>query len=658
MPFVDPPWNVTVDDGTAARCDLPANTLPGPVYVGDDPGPGTLSYRFFAFFFPPRPVPEFVGDPRDRLRSTVSEDLGSLLDAVEAIPVDLGFDVAFTNAVHQEPAQLMAYRELTRATDSPTVDLAVYPRPQQNTVMEEQFSGVTVLSRLATWYPPRWYGTVTELGIPNTDGAATAQAVITALLTGWANMQPWLSFKPVPDLRMPTGAAPSEYGPTDGLVTTETVTIRQDEEHRATALDILRDLLSPFPGTIARQDSEGDLVIIPLHGPDADETPQVTIRDFDAYSVSTGKPDPFSTWNRAIFTAVGGLTRSDDVPVMQPAWFQVGSNYQLGRDTWFEPPNDRVNLQPNIRAGHTAYQQSLSMGQFNQQRPNIWPVAEDAIAAGAGIGLFIDNVNNPTITAAWRRYSGTNLEDSGTATVDLITYVIPFDGTWRDAWRVTIPITFGPDIRLTIRARWNEQAGGIELAFGENNQMESGCFDGCEGWVIEFTLNDNSVAYAELGETTGQFGFVGDSLPTEAGGDAVMESQAAYGVREKRVTIRGYALDASLLTEAARGFVLHNITPRVTREVELSLGAQGVTFDTIGRLVELPSGERGVLNGLTYSDEFTNGAWSKVARVQLRDMTAAGAIPTNPFQNAITDTAGVVLTDTSGNPITVTIGDE
>lgn len=91
----------------------------------------------------------------NRVRSSVSEDLGSLLDAVEAIPVDLGFDVAFTNAVSQEPAQLMLYRELTRATDSPTVDLVVYPRPQQNTVMEEQFSGVTVLSRLATWYPPR-----------------------------------------------------------------------------------------------------------------------------------------------------------------------------------------------------------------------------------------------------------------------------------------------------------------------------------------------------------------------------------------------------------------------------------------------------------------------------------------------------------------------
>ncbi len=597
---------------------------------------------------PPQPV----GDPRDRLRSAASEDLGSLLDAVEAIPVDLGFDVAYTNAVHQEPAVRTRYRELTRATDSPVVDLMVYPRPRQNSQMEEQFDGVTLLSRLATWYPPRLYGTVTELGIPNDGGTSTTQQVITGLLTWWATLQPWLTYKPVPDLRMPTGGNYSD--PTEGRVTTDTVTLAQERDDRSTALDILHDLLSPFPGTVVRQDSDGDLVIVSVYGPDADAAPVVAVRPFDAYSVSTGKPDPFTTINRATFTAVGGRARTDHVPVMQPAWFQVGSNYRLGNLAgWFEPPEapaDRLNLQPP-RQGHDILQESLSSGQFGLQRPDIWPVSPDAIPAGIGIGLR-DDQPAPTITTMWRVFGpGGGFAFDGEGTVTQIQSIVPFDGTWGDLVHLTFDM-----YRLTIRGRWNQNAGGVELSLS-NATFEANCWAGCWTAIVEITLNDSSTAYAEAGQTSVTFGLVedGHNLPSESGGNAILESQEAFGIRERTISVRGYALDAETLTAAARGYVLHNITPRVTRELELSLGAQGVVFDTIGRLVELPSGERGILSGLTYSDEFTSGAWSKTARVQLRDMTGPGAIPPNPFENAMTDTRGAVFTDTSGAPITITL---
>ena len=662
MPLLSPPWGTPVfgEEGTwhstAARSMTEGQPY-GLSFEGDGPWEWGIQYTFLALVFGSgEPPPQPVGDPRDRLRSAASEDLGSLLDAVEAIPVDLGFDIAFTNAVWQEPAQLMAYRELTRATDSPDVDLMVYPRPQQNTMMEEQFSGVTVLSRLASWYPPRWYGTVAELGIPNTDGASTAQQALEALLTYWGTLQPWLSHKPVPDLRMPTGGTYED--PTEGVATTNTMTIRQDDEQRASALDILHDLLSPFPGTVVRQDSDGDLSIVPVYGPDADSE-ALALRAFDLYSVSTGKPDPFTTINRATFTATGSLTRQEDVPVMQPAWFQIGSLYQFGRATWFEPPGDRLNLQP-VPDGNPAdaLQETFQFTTpFARQRPNLWPMAEDAIPAGGGIGLFLNMVNNPVITCAWRRYNGNSLEDSGTTPVDLITYVIPFDGIWRDAFRVRVNAASGEEMTVTMRARWNQDAGGVEFDMGTPMNLQSSCILGCRGWVFEFTLNDSSVAYDEAGQTSVTFGLVenGDSLPTESGGNAIQDSQDAFGIRERTITVRGYALDADALTAAARGYVLHNITPRVTRELELSLGAAGVVFDEIGHLIQLPSGETGILTGLTYSDEFTNGAWSKTARVQLRDMTAAGAIPPNPWAGALTNTRGDVLTDTSGAPITTTV---
>lgn len=612
---------------------------------------------FTSLIIPPGPEPA-MQDPRDRLRSTVSEDLGSLLDAVEAIPVDAGVDVAFTGAVSLEPAVLTTFREVTRATDSEVVDLRYYPRPKQNSVMEEQFDGVTLLSRLASWYPPRWYGTVVEKGIPNADGSSTAQDVIEALLTSWETLQPWLSHKPVPDLRMPTGSPPGDYGPEDGLVTTDTVTI-DPGDNPPSALDILHDLLSPFPGTVVRQDSDGDLTIVPVYGPDADAEPVVRIRDFDTYSVSTGKPDPFTTINRATFTASGGLTRQDHVQVMQPAWFQIGSVHQFGLTTWFEPPGDRINLQTPRGGGVLQWHlENRNSAQFTRQTPELWPIAPDSIPAGPGISLQDDN-GDPTVTCAWRRYNGDNLEDSGTTTVQLGGAFIPFTGGWVTAFKATATAVSGESITCTMRARWNEAARGIEWQLGSPMSLESSCFMGCRGWVFEFTLNDDSIAYDEATPISATFGITdhGDTLPTEGGGNAIADSQAAYGVRERTIAVRGYALDLTTLAAAARGYVLHNITPRVTRELELSLGAQGVVFDTIGHLVELPSGERGIFNGRTYSDEFSGtGRWGVSARVQLRDMTAPGAISTDPFANMLTSTDGTLLTDTSGVPIDLALG--
>lgn len=663
-PAWEPGWSAPTDGDddtgsdasflTAAYGPFPAGPI-GHIWTDGAPSSANGFDAFVLLFTGSEPATP-VGDPRDRLRSTASEDLGSLLDAVEAIPVDLGFDVALTNAVSLEPAVRTRYRELTRATDSETVDLMVYPRPRQNSVMEEQFDGVTVLSRLSTWYPPRFYGTVTELGIANTDGTSTAQQVLEGLLAYWTTLQPWLTYKPVPDLRMPTGGEYSDPG--EGVAVTDTMTIKQDPEERSTwmsALDILHDLLSPFPGTVVRQDSEGDLTIVPVYGPDADAIPAVVLRDFDLYSVSTGKPDPFTTINRATFVSTGSLTRQEWVPVMQPAWFQIGSGIQFGRDTWFPPPGDRVNLQPPPSDAVDTLQEGLSAGApFTRQLPQLWPLAVDAIPAGDGISLHDDH-NDPLVTCAWRRYNGDNLEASGTETVTLGGNVIPFSGQWVTAFSVTAGATSGETMRVTMRARWNGAARGIEWQLGTPMYLESSCILGCRGWVFEFTLNDASVAYSEAGQTSVTFGIVesGDSLPTEDGGNAIQDSQDAFGVRERTITVRGYALSLESLSAAARGYVLHNITPRVTREIELSLGAQGVVFDTIGRLVELPSGETGILNGLTYSDEFTSGSWSKTARIQLRDMTGPGAVPPNPWASALTDTTGNVFTDTTGAPITL-----
>lgn len=665
MPIITPPWLNPVpgpEDTWHEAADrlMTQGQAYGPTYVGDDWEHG-IHYTMLLLTFGGEAPPPPVGDPRDRLRSHVSEDLGSIMDAVEVIPVDAGISLAHTNAVSVEPAELTAFREATRDTQSAVVDMVYYPRPRQNTVMEEQFDGITVLGRLQTWYPPRWFGTVADLGIPNTDDASTPQQVITALLTFWSTLQPWLSFKPVPDLRLNTGSTPDEYGPDEGIATTETVTISQDPSRRSNALEILRNLLSPFPGTVVRQDSDGDLIIVPAYGPDADEEPINVIRDFDAYSVSTGKPDPFSTYNVATINARGGLTRDDKVPIMQPAWFQIGHNSQFGRPTWFEPPGDRLNLQPPQRASSDTLQEELpALAAMNRQLPNPWPASPDRIPAGEGIRLWDENWGDPVITAAWARYVGNTLDGSGPANVQLINPTIDFTGVWRDYIRVWATATSGEVMYVIMRARWRDDIapnGGVEWALGDR-YLTSSCFLGtCRGWVFEITLNDLSVGYSEAPDINVTYGLTdnGDFIPDVDGNNAILVSQTAFGTREKQISMTGYALDVATLTEAARGHLLHSITPRVVRELELSAGAAGITFDTMGRLVELPSGERGVLTGRTYQDEFSGaGAWSVTARVELKDMTAPGAVPPNPLAGALTTTDGVVFTTTAGVPMTLT----
>lgn len=588
---------------------------------------------------PPTPLP---GSPfqssGDRLRSSFSESVGSLLESVEARPVDARAGEDFTNAQALEPAVRTQFREVTRARNAPP-DFSYYPRPRQNTMEENQYEGITILSRLATWYPPTMFDTAVNLGIVGA-GAATAQQVVQHVLDQWAGLLPWLTVAPVPDLRLRKEFYnPGSYGPSDGLVTTETVTIDQSGENRRDALTVLHDLLSPFPGTIVRQDSAGVLRIVPIYGPDADSTPALTLdEDWDLYSVSRGRPDPFSVKNRATVTNTS-FERGEEVALMQPAWFQIGSNYQLGLDTWFEPPNDRLNLQEPY-GEDDVLQESLHFGQFSSQLPASWPMGSSSIAAGDGISLR-DGSNNPTITCAWRRYAGSSLQDSGTGTLTLLEDEIPFDGVFRDTFKWD-----EGSQTLIIRCRWDAVSKSVQFGLGAGN-LESGCITGCKGWVVEFTLNDSSVGYAAGASKSATFGVVddGDALPAESDtGNAILDSQNAFGVLESTIDIRGYDLDLTTLQQVARAYVLQNITPRATRDIELSSVGSRLSFDHMGRLVELPNGEQGYVVAVEYSDEFTTGAWSKTAQVQIANTDADGAVP-------VTD---VYYLDSNGEPYMTT----
>ncbi len=602
--------------------------------LADDP-PAELwfSYvRYEAGFDPPAPIYPGRQDARDRLRSAVSEDTGSLLDAVQAIPVDARVTEAYTRSQFLEPQVLTLWREALRDKDGPP-DFAYYPRPRQNVLEESQYDGVTVLSRLRNYYPPRVFATTAELGLPD---PATAQELVTFLLQQWAADVPWLTYKPVPDLRLRLpGFTPNDYGPEDGLVTSHVFAFPQGRDDRRDALTIIEDLLSPFPGAVARQASDGDLIIVTPYGPDADQTPFLRLSGHDAYSVSRGDPDPYSVTNRATYSSQG-WERHEEVATMQPAWFQVGWGGQFGRPTWYTPPGDRLNLQPTDD-GTGVLQESLDEhGPFNDQVPQLWPIASTAIPAGTGISLR-DGSSNPTITAAWSRYVGDSLDGTGTGTIVLLEDEIPFDGHWRTTFRFQETATSGEAIRITVDCRWNAILEGVEFRFRQPLNLHSTCFLGtCRGWVVEFTLNDSSVAYAPGSINTGTYGVIdtldpenSDVLPGEGGVNAIEVSQAAFGILEANVRIRGYVLRPDILAQIAQAHVVENITPKVTRELEISIfSGLRVQFDHIGRLTELPNTDVGHLTGVTYRDDFEADQLAKTTRVEVRDYAAPGAIDT------------------------------
>lgn len=644
MPVKDPPYTIHDDYSSymwIASRDVTSGQDLGGLYVGEDATPFTEYVLFLTFLVGQSGPSTAVQDATDRLRSVISEDTGSLLDSVEARVVDSSVSVDFTNAVTLEPLTLTNYRDALRATDSATVDATFYPRPVQNTSEEQQFDGITLLSRLASWYPPPIFDTVTNLGIVSS-GTATAQQVIQHVLDEWAAAASWFTAETVPDLRLRiNGYAPSDYTASDGVVQCETVTIAQDGDDRRTARQILDDLLSPFPSTIVRQNSSGNLAIVPVYGPDADETAHLTLTNDDLYSVSQGKPDPWLIKNRATASCTG-YARQDEVEVLQPAWFQVGSNYQMGKATWYSPPSDRLNLQPPPDGSDTL-QESLEFGDFGEQQPALWPVSSTNIPAGDGISLR-DGSNNPTITAAWSRYYDTNLQASGSGTLTLIRDDIPFDGEWRDTFRWDEGSQY-----IIMRARWNAARSGVQLSIGANF-LESTCITGCRGWVVEFTLNDSSVGYASGVRKSATFGIVddGDTLPSSTG-NAIDESQTAFGVLEANLNIRGYDLDVATLREIATAYVVENITPRVTRDLDVSTWGVGVTFDAIGRLIELPSGESGILTSVEYADDFTAKTLRRTARVQLKNSTGTGALD---------EAAETYVTTKSGNDYLATTAGE
>lgn len=582
-----------------------------------------------------------------RIRSSTSVDTGSLLDVAEALAQDVGFDVAHSLTVTFDPQVQTEFRELTRDLfDGPT-DLLVWPRPTQNAEVIHTAGGVTMLSLMATAWPPP---VLRDFGAPG----VTPQVAITAVLTAWrdSGLFPWFDFEPVPDLRtlVPELLKPSEYGPDDGVVPVRGILLPQLPDARVTMLDVIQNLLSPFPGATYRETGAGTFQIVPAYGPDADETPAVILHPEHVINVTEGRADPFLIRNRARVTSTG-IGHVPDASVMQPAWFQLGADALLGvtftewgtaPEPWFEVPDGYLNLQP----GDDLPRQAFPGGPLRGV-PDVWPLADGALPSNeVGVEL-IDSDGQVLIGVTGRQYRRGELQHQGTDWLQLET--VPGNGQWRNISHPEFPARFtipwdGSTRRLRVRRpgepnMWLEATArwvGNGVQFNLDPAASSLRYVGFNAWVYwtlaEFYLNDATGAVAETGtQITGEFGVLeaGDFVPGAEGSNAIEGSQARYGIREQTLHIRGYDIqDALVLKDIARGIVLRGLTPRVIRTANLTvLGSTQARNEHVGRLAALPNAEEGAMVGRQYTDNFTPpGAFAAAVQVEVLDPTGAGAI--------------------------------
>ena len=595
----------------------------------------------------PPPEPGVVGVP-DRLRCSITADSGSILASTRAVPFDASHSIAFNLLRRLPQVEPVGLREVTRAQDDPTADVSFLPRATQNSQSEHTYDGGTILTLMARAYPApivaRWDDPLVNL--PDN----LASSWLSWVFARWQTEFPWFDYEPVPDLRLAipgsTGIAlPSEYAPTIpvdrprpvGGIGTDMLVFRQDRDTRMSMLEMLEHLLSPFPGVIYYQISDGRLRLVPAYGPDADEEPVVTLTDHHVVDMTTGEPDALSLVNRA----TGGsraFIPTPETPVMQPAWFQVGPTAQYGSGNWYVPPPDRLNLQTHP-SGNTLQEELPPGAAFFNQANMTWPIAPNVFPGGTEVRL-VDADNTPLITCAWKLIQRSNDEviESGTTGLNLweSTMLVPFDGSEVLAfqWRVTVS---GHELQVNARMRWDASSQtvrirltGAFLSFNStpNIFVPAITYDA----IVEFTLNDESTAYVDSPGPTVTYGVVEDGhvIPTPGGGNAIADSQAAFGVVEARIDVRGYVLSADQMLGVLESHVLANLSPRATRDIRLGvLGSTQLLFDHRGRRVLLPDDSIGRITGVSYADDFVAETWGKAARVEVEIEGAPGQVGTD-----------------------------
>lgn len=513
-----------------------------------------------------------------RVRAAVSEDAGSLFQATQAVAVELGLSEAFAYGEDIPAGQLRPFRE---ALTPEEVAVSYYPLPTRNQEMLVTVEGETNLGRMASTYPERIMVPARDLPGQVND-RVTAQQAIQYVVAQWSAQHPWLVFEPIPDFRfvMPGAlAAPRQYyvdNPTAGVLTIGAVTIEQDGNSRRTMREILDEWVSVFPGTVLRQTSRGTIELVPRVGPDAPDGVAVTLGWRDLKGISDGTDDPRGVVNLCRVTSQGWEFREGEA-LASPSFVVFRGEGGLARSVLEAeevlPIDSRQEFQP--------------------WEPLRFSVLSTPAPITVDVGLTAFGSHHPTVASSFS-IEGTRSEQvtisAGQSRLVSITHTSRAQSVTA-RFRITRSVE-GDSITVTapngIPARATNPFGSTYLAY-------------------EVTLDVTGTGWARTNEAIeSEFGLVSDSLPGAGGGDALAESRAQYGERLATINSSVFQLTPEQARQIAESYVLWNINPRTIRDVQQSeWDPYPVKFDHIGRYVDLPTGERAVVENRAYSDSFS-----------------------------------------------------
>lgn len=516
----------------------------------------------------------------DRLRSSVSEDAGSLFQATQATAVEMGVSEAFPYGSALPSGVLRPFSE---ALTPELTAQRYYPLPTRNLEMLVTVDGETNLGRMARTIP----GSVMRpaASIPgNVNGLVTAQQAIQYIVNLWAAEHTWLVFEPIPDLRimLPEAIAdPRQYyldNPAAGILTIAAITIQQAEQQRRSMREILDEWLEIFTGTIVRQTSRGTIELVPRVGPDAPDGVAATLTWDDLLALSDGEDDPSGVTNRARVTSQG-WGWEDNTPLIPPSFLVVRASLGLA-----ESVLDSENVLPD---GSRQRAHALDLIRFTSVLSDDEPITVDveiyaygSHSQSSALNFSLEGQVTRQVTLA--RGQGQNVSITHNSRSQNVTAT----------FRVERAATGGPD--------------GITITTPNGIPQQANNLFGVTFFAYVLDIDVEGTGWVRTNESiTGEFGQVGDQVPGPGGANVLSESRALHGERLATIQSNAFQLDNVQAEQIARSYVLWNINPRTIRDVQQSeWNKYPVKFDHIGRYVDLPNGERAVVENRDYSDSF------------------------------------------------------
>jgi len=528
---------------------------------------GTLYYGALTVNASGRPISN-VQDERNRIRSSVSEDAGSLLDSVSLNAVDVSFNEAFLLGVSLSST---TPKNFVEALDVGATAQRVYPLPRQTTEFINDYAGETILSRMARTYPSAEMAKVEDafsasLTTFTVDGTtyASPQEVLTGFFAKWAAAYPWFGYETVPDLRLKvlgsTGImTPAEYG----------------------------------------------------------------------YTVSKGQPNPEGVINRCTVTSQPYVWTEDGGAYTQ-SWFQL-SAFGFPSAEWYTTGTGQdLSATDAYPTGWT---------------PSDWQLQSNTfLDTSAGVKLT-DSLGAKQVGIDWKRSSDLSTVDA-TGSVSSGDITLTDLDPDSDAWQTIVSATFSTflleidNVTVEIQGRYDDSTGNVQLRPGPGMKLETNCAltANCVNYVVRVNLLDASdVWQADTKTESGTFGFdtTEDWLQAPDGatsGNAVINSQTAYGVRDATIDVTGYGLtEGTVLKRVAEAYVLDAMNPTLVRTVEQSVWrAFPVKFSDMGKIVALPGGEEGRVISRSYVDDFGSnfgdGTIASSIKVEVIDQDGDGYI--------------------------------